>query len=78
MKKIDAELRIVDDDIGKLQERKTTLLKRKQALKEKANEEATKVDSQESFDFFLNTNLFSVSSIKRNLLVRTGKAMVSN
>lgn len=44
MKKIDAELRIVEEDIDKLQERKTTLLKRKQALKEKANEEATKVD----------------------------------
>jgi hypothetical protein len=44
LKKIDAELRIVEEDIDKLQERKTTLLKRKQALKEKANEEATKVD----------------------------------
>ncbi|EFX86121.1 RecQ1-like protein [Daphnia pulex] len=42
LNKIDAELRIVEEDIDKLQERKTTLLKRKQALKEKANEEATK------------------------------------
>jgi hypothetical protein len=53
LKKIDAELRIVEEDIDKLQERKTTLLKRKQALKEKANEEATKVDIITNLFYFL-------------------------
>lgn len=36
---------VIEEDIEKLQERKTKLLKRKQSLKEKANEEATKVDN---------------------------------
>ena len=43
---------VIEEDIEKLQEKKSKLLKRKQALKEKANEEATKVDNHK-FVFYI-------------------------
>lgn len=61
LKKIDSELNVIEGEIQKLNEKKRKLLKRKETLKQQANEEATK--KLASQDWETSGQLYTTSSI---------------